>query len=60
MTYRDLLNQLQKFSDEKLSKMVTVYDYETDTIMEDSPVGLDIARVDIKNYGINYPFITIN
>lgn len=60
MIYCDLLNQLQKLSEEDLNKTVTVYDYETDTIMEDSLVGFEMPKFHVEGYGSNYPFITIN
>jgi hypothetical protein len=53
MTYQQLLKKLQLLSTQDLEKMVKVYDYETDTILEDSvpSFGFD---------GEGYPFITIN
>jgi hypothetical protein len=60
MNYRQLLNELQKLPESDLDKMVAVYDYETDTILECTSPGFEISKVDIKGYGQNYPFITIN
>jgi hypothetical protein len=60
MNYRQLLNELQKLPESDLDKIVTVYDYETDTILECSSPGFEICKVDIKDYGQNYPFITLN
>jgi hypothetical protein len=53
MRYRELLSQLQKLSAENLEEMVKVYDYETDTILEDATPGFDFDKE-------HYPFITIN
>ena len=60
MNYRQLLNELQKLPESDLNKLVTVYDYETDTILECSSPRFEICKADIKDYGQNYPFITIN
>jgi hypothetical protein len=60
MNYRELLRELQKLSEVDLNKLIQVYDYETDTILEGATPSFEIARVEIENYGINYPFITIN
>lgn len=60
MTYKELLAELQKLPESDLDKMVTVYDYETDTILEYSSPGFEISKVDTEGYGQNYPFITIN
>jgi hypothetical protein len=53
MTYRQLLSQLQKLSTQDLEKMVKVYDYETDTILEDASPGFEFDKE-------NHPLITIN
>jgi hypothetical protein len=53
MNYRQLLSQLQKLSTQDLEKMVKVYDYETDTILEDASPGFEFDKE-------NHPFITIN
>ena len=60
MNYRQLIKELQKLPESDLDKMVTVYDYETDTILEDAVPSFEICKVDVKDYGQNYPFITIN
>jgi hypothetical protein len=60
MNYRQLIKELQKLPESDLDKMVTVYDCETDTILEDAMPSFDICKEDIKDYGQNYPFITIN
>ena len=58
MNYRQLLKELQKLPESDLDKMMTVYDYKTDTMCTSS--GFEISKVDIEDYGKNYPFITIN
>jgi hypothetical protein len=60
MNYRQLLKELQKLSEVDLDKLIQIYDYETDTILEDAVPSFEIARVEIENYGTNYPYITIN
>lgn len=60
MNYRQLLKELQKLSEVDLDKLIQVYDYETDTILEGAVPSFEIAEVEIENYGKNYPFITIN
>ena len=60
MNYRELLKELQKLPESDLDKMLQVYDYETDTILEGVMPSFEIAKVKIENYGKNYPFITIN
>ena len=68
MNYRQLIKELQKLPESDLDKMVAVYDYETDTILEDAVPSFEICKVsainigfyDVKDYGQNYPFITIN
>ena len=54
MNYRQLLKELQKLSEVDLEKMVVIYDYETDTILEDASPGFEYA-LDEK-----YPYISIN
>lgn len=53
MNYRQLLSHLQKLPTQDLEKMVKVYDYETDTILEDGTPSFEFGEND-------YPFITIN
>ncbi len=53
MNYRQLLKHLQKLPESDLDKMVTVFDYESETILEDATPSFEFGPDDT-------PYITIN